>query len=299
MRSVNRAWAAGPMLLVLATFGSGPALAQVDLSGTWTPLYQEDQPERIPGPDLVDYLGIPINDSARQWALRWDPDRLTLPEHQCQVHTAAYIYRGPLQLRIWEERDPQTQDVVAIRNYISTYEQNRTIWMDGRPRPPDYAARTWMGFSLGKWDGNILTVTTTHIKQGWHRRNGIPSSDMITLTEHFIRHDNHLTHVSIVTDPVYLAEPLIKSQDYVLAANSGGNWLWPCEYVDEVPGRPRGQVPSYMPGENPFVTEFAAKYQIPLAATLGGPETMYPEFRDKLKNLKPPPKPARNAGGNQ
>ncbi len=126
-------------LAVAAALAGVPASAQVDLSGTWTPQYQEDQPERIPGPDLVDYLGIPINAEARQWALSWDPDRLTLQEHQCQVHTAAYIYRGPLQLRIWEERDPQTQDLIAIHNYTSTYEQNRTIWMDNRPHPPDYS----------------------------------------------------------------------------------------------------------------------------------------------------------------
>jgi hypothetical protein len=36
-------------------------------------------------------------------------------------------YRGPLQLRIWEERDPNTQVLIAIKNYISTYEQTRTI----------------------------------------------------------------------------------------------------------------------------------------------------------------------------
>jgi hypothetical protein len=279
-----------PVIALAAALASVPAFAQLDLSGTWTPLYQEDQPERIPGPELVDYLGIPINPEARQWALSWDPDRLTLPEHQCQVHTAAYIYRGPLQLRIWEERDPHTQDLIAIHNYTSTYEQNRTIWMDNRPHPPDYAAHTWMGFSTGKWDGNILTVTTTHIKQGWHRRNGIPSSDQITLTEHFIRHDNHLTHVSIVTDPVYLEQPLIKSQDFVQSGNSGGNWLWPCEYVDEVPGREQGLVPSYMPGENPFVNEFSSRWGIPVEAALGGPDTMYPEYKEKLKKL---PKPAK------
>ena len=291
----------GLWLAAAATIVCAPCFAQLDLSGTWIPQYLEDQPERIPGPELVDFLGIPINDAARQWALSWDPDRLGLQEHQCQVHTAAYIYRGPLQLRIWEERDPQTQNVVGIRNYISTYEQNRTIWMDGRPHPPEYAAHTWMGFSTGKWEGNILTVTTTHIKQGWHRRNGIPSSDLITLTEHFIRHDNHLTHVSIVTDSVYLSEPLIKSEDYVMGANSGGNWLWPCEYVDEVPGRPHSSVPSYMPGQNPFLTEFASRHQIPVEAALGGPETMYPEYQQKLKTLKPPP-PAKTtaaAGANR
>jgi len=276
--------------LVLAVFGA-PLFAQVDLTGIWSPVFHEDQPERIPGPALVDYLGIPINDAARQWALSWDPDRLTLQEHQCQVHTVAYIYRGPLLLRIWEERDPQTQELVAIHNYISNYEQSRTIWMDGRAELPDYAAHTWMGYSTGHWDGNVLTVTTTHIKQGWHRRNGIPSSDLITLTEHFIRHGDHMTHVTVVSDPVYLAEPLIKSQDFVLnpeggnGGGIGGGWLYPCEYVDETPGVSKVAVPSYMPGENPFLHEFADHNGVPVDAALGGPQTMYPEYRQKLREL--------------
>ena len=73
-------------------------------------------------------------------------------------------------------------------------------------------------------------------------------------------------------------------------ASSNGNWLWPCEYVDEAPGRKQGEVPSFMPGENPFMTEFAAKYGLPAQAVLGGPETMYPEYRQKLKNMPIPPK---------
>jgi hypothetical protein len=271
---------------VLAACVAGTAFGQVDITGVWNPQYHEDQPERIPGPELVDYAGLPINDFARKWALAYDQDRLGLQEHQCQVHTAAYIYRGPLQLRIWEERDPQTQELIAIRQYTSTYEQNRTIYMDNRPHPPAFAKHTWMGFSTGKWDGNILTVHTTHIKQGWHRRNGLPSSDMIDLTEHFIVHGDALTHVSIVTDPIYLSEPLIKSEDYVKSGNTGGNWLWPCEYVDELPNAEKGKVQSFLPGENPFLHEFADKYKIPLEAALGGPETMYPEYREKLKAAK-------------
>ena len=220
---IEKALMSKRLLLGIGLLCGSPAFAQLDLTGIWSPVFHEDQPERIPGPELVDYLGLPINDAARQWALAWDPSRLTLPEHQCQVHTVAYMYRGPLLLRIWEERDPQTQDLIAIRQYISNYEQNRTIYMDGRPHPPPYAAHTWMGFSTGKWEGNILTVTTTHIKQGWHRRNGLPSSDRITLVEHFIRHDDHLTHVTVVTDPDYLTEPLIKSQDFTLNSQRGGN----------------------------------------------------------------------------
>src|SRR5215469_2822437 len=255
----------------------------VDLSGNWAPLFHEDGLERGQGPELVNYLGLPITDGARQWALAWDASRLTVPEHQCQVHVAPYIYRGPLNLRIWEEKEPQSQRLVAIKQYISTYEQTRTIWMDGRPHPPEAAAHTWMGFSTGKWEGNILTVYTTHIKQGWIRRDGVPESDQATLVEHFIRHGDHMTHVSIVTDPVYLTEPLIKTQDFNIQTQEGQNWLYPCEYVEEVAGRARGAVPAYLPGQNPFLHEFADKYHIPVEAALGGAETMYPEYQQKLK----------------
>ncbi len=259
-----------------------PLCAQVDLSGAWAPVTQEDQPERGPGPELVDFAGLPINAEARQWALSWDPDRLGLKEHQCQVHTVAYIHRGPLRLRVWEERDPMTQEVVAIRLYSSTYEQNRTVWMDGREHPGPYDAHTWMGFSTGEWQGNILTVHTTHIKQGWHRRNGLPSSDLLDLTEHFIVHGDMLTHVTVATDPVYLEEPLIKSQDYSRSANTQGNWLWPCEYVEELPGIDRGKVQSFLPGENPFLHEFADKHNVPLESALGGAKTMYPEYMETM-----------------
>lgn len=283
-------------ILGLAMLGLGGrvASAQVVLAGEWTPLYQEDFDERIPGPALVDYLGLPINDAARSWALAWDPDRLTLQEHQCQVHTAAYIYRGPMQLRIWEEKDPETHKLIALKNYISTYEQTRTIYMDGRPHPPEYAPHTWMGFSTGKWDGDVLTVTTTHIKQGWHRRNGLPSSDRVKLTEYFIRHGDRMTHVSVVEDPDYLTEPLVKSQDFTLNARPQPDsaWLWPCEYVDEAPGRPHSAVPSYMPGQNPYVSEFANKYKIPVEAALGGAQTMYPDYALKLEGKQTTARPA-------
>ena len=274
------------LLLLITTLLGAPVFAQVMLSGAWNPLRGfEDDMERGPGPDLGDYLGIPINDAARLRAESWDASRLTLQEHQCRVHVVPYIYRGPLNLRIWEEKDPDTQQLIAIKNYISTYEQTRTIWMDGRPRPSKFAPHTFMGFSTGEWEGNMLTVTTTHIKQGWIRRNGLPESDQATLVEHFIRHDNYMTHVSIVTDPVYLTEPLIRTSDFVMATRDPESWLWPCEYVDEIRSRPKGEVPHYLPGENPFLSEFATQHGIPLEAALGGADTMYPEYQLKLKAL--------------
>ncbi|HET9270510.1 MAG TPA: hypothetical protein VFO31_20175 [Vicinamibacterales bacterium] len=264
----------------------------MSLVGEWSPRYHEDQPERIPGPELGDYTGLPITDGARLAADSWDASRLTLPEHQCKVHNAPYIYHGPLQFRVSEERDLRTQRVIAYKHYINTYEQERTIWMDGRPHPPAWAPATWMGFSTGTWDGDILVVTTTHIKQEWIRRNGIPNSDRSTMIEHFIRHGNTLTHLVQWTDPVNLTEPLVRSEDFVLQEREAGSWLWPCEYVDEVVDRPRDEVPHYLPGRSPYAGDFAYRYGVPVEAANGGAATMYPEYQERLRTLPRAPKPA-------
>jgi hypothetical protein len=269
-----------------------PALAQVSLVGEWSPRYHEDQPDRIPGPELGDYTGLPLTDGARLSADSWDASRLTLREHQCKVHNGPYILHGPIQFRISEERDLRTQQLIALHEYLNTYEQERTIWMDGRPHPPEWAPHTWQGFSTGKWEGDILTVYTTHIKQEWVRRNGVPNSEKSTTVEHFIRHGNIMTHLIVWTDPVYLSEPLIRSEDFVLQERTSGNWLWPCEYVDEILDRPHSAVPNYLPGKSPFEGDFAYRYGVPVEAAKGGAETTYPEYQIKLRTLPKPSKPA-------
>jgi cyclase len=286
--------AAAAYFLFVALWAALPLRAQINLTGDWTPLYTEDLEERIPGPEIGDWLGLPLNDAGRLFAESWSPSRLTLPEHQCQVHVSPYLFRGYMQLRMWEERDPESKEIVAYGNYINTYEQTRTIWMDGRPHPPDNAPHTWMGFSTGKWEGDVLTVYTTHIKAGWIRRNGAPESDRASMVEHFIRHGDLLTHVSIVTDPVYLTEPLIKSQNFVLNPHAFNDWLYPCEVVEEVVGRKKDDVPNFLPGQNPFLAEFAKKHGLPPAAALGGPETTYPEYERAMRDAKgPAPAPPR------
>jgi hypothetical protein len=273
--------------LLMVLWQSAPAFAQLDLTGYWNsprPNW-EDEPERVAGPSLVEFLGLPINDHARQWGLAYSPARLSLPEHQCQVHVVEYILRGPLQMRMWEERDAVTQGLIAIHQSIQNYEQHRTIWMDGRPHPSEYAPHTWMGFSTGAWDGNMLTVTTTHVKQGWHRRENIPASDEVTVIEHYVKHGNLMTHITVTEDPIFLAEPLIKSEDFVYIDDPNAfNPFYPCTYVEEGE-RPRGEVPSYLSGTNPWVAEYAATHDLPQEVTLGGPETIYPEYRRRMKQL--------------
>jgi len=284
-------------LTVLA--GATPVFAQADMDGTWQPRYHEDQPERIPGPELKDYLGLPINDAARQFADAWDPGRITLPEEQCRVHVSPYIYRGPTNLRIWEEKHPKTQDVIALKHYHSTFEQTRTIWMDGRPHPGPNAAHTWMGFSTGRWDGDMLVIETTHLKQGWVRRNGIPMSDRAKMTEYWVRNGDLLTQITMLFDPVYLTEPMVRSQEFVRSPRElpAQTWLWVCDPVVEIATRDEGAVPAYLPGEHPFEDEFSRRHGIPAVAAQGGAATMYPEFQDVVKQApKPAPLPPPTRG---
>jgi hypothetical protein len=274
------------VMVISLTLVCTPAAAQSTLNGDWVGLFHEDQPERGPGPGLGDYLGLPLNAAGRQYADSWDASRLTLPEHQCRAHVSPYIYRGPIRVRITEERDPGTQEVVALTHFLSTYAQERTIWLDGRAHPPEAAPHTWMGFSTGEWQGTVLKVRTTHLKQGWHRRNGAPMSALTTMTEYFFRHDNVLTQLSITEDPVFLEEPLVKTTNLLLDIDTRPNqyqaWLV-CQADDEVPGRDPAYVPHYLPGQNPYLTEFATQHGLPVEPTRGGAETSYPEYMRKLK----------------
>ena len=197
--------------LVLVLTVTRPALAQVDLSGQWQGNFFEDQPERAAGPEIGDYTGLPINAAARMRAEAWDASLLTLPEHQCKPHPSTYGAWGPNAMRIQYEYESDTQALRAIHIDIQILEQYRTVWMDGRPHPPDYAAHTWQGFSTGHFEGDVLVIETSHIKAGWLRRNGIMHTDRATMVERYVRHGNILTRMSIVSDPQYLTEPFVRT----------------------------------------------------------------------------------------
>ncbi|HZM63438.1 MAG TPA: MBL fold metallo-hydrolase [Vicinamibacterales bacterium] len=268
----------GGIAALLVLVWAAPSLAQVNFAGEWAGRYHEDQPDRVPGEEPGDFSGLPINDAARMFGDAWDVARHSVLEHQCAPYTLPYMFFGPNQFRIWNDVNPDTQELVAIQMYMGTYQQRRTIWMDGRRHPPEYAPHTYMGFSTGAWTGDILTITTTHIKAGYFRRDGMPASDRITVVEHWMRHGNVLSQVTIATDPVYLTEPYVRSQEFVVMDRGNTNWLYNCEYAMEVP-RDKNEVPFYLPGQNPWIGEFEAKHAMPKEGVRGGAETLLPEWK--------------------
>jgi hypothetical protein len=295
--SLNTQRSIGAALFLFVVMSAVPASAQVDFAGEWAPRFWEDQPERVPGPELFDYAGVPISEAARLRAAAWDASLQTLPEWQCRPHSADYIWRGPSNLRISKEVDPVSRETIAFHaEWLRSVD--RPIYLDGRARPAPEALHTWGGFTTAKWDGDILTTTVTHLKEGYLRRNGLPRSDKATLTEHWIRNGDILTVVAIVHDPVYLTEPFVRTTDYELDPRQQVP-PYPCGVVQEV-DRGKHEVPHYLPNANPFRTEFAQRHRIPVDAALGGAETMYPDFQQKLRTLPvPAPLPQPRAPAQQ
>src|SRR4029079_1857707 len=181
---------------------SVPARAQIDLSGNWAVRLHEDHQDRADGPEPVDYLGLPLNQEGRARALAHEPSIFSLPERQCVYYQPHYLMFGPFGVGIWFETHPVTGEIVAWNLSGGLDRASMTIWMDGRAHPPEDAMHTFGGFTTGHWEGHTLVTHTTHLKSGYFRRNGVPSSDETTFSFRISRYDDILTIVAIMDDPV-------------------------------------------------------------------------------------------------
>src|ERR1700730_15919762 len=182
VRPMRRTTLTGLFLVVAIVSSDAAAYAQIDFSGLWADRFHEDQEERSPGGPLGDYLGFPINAAARLRADSWDAALYGLPEWECRPHGSTYMWRSVHPARIYKEINPVTGDTIAFHvNFRDLID--RAIYLDGRLHPPEEAAHTWAGFSTGKWQGDMLTIETTHLKEYVINRNGVIESDLERMTE--------------------------------------------------------------------------------------------------------------------
>ena len=76
----------------------------------------------------------------------------------------------------------------------------RTVWRDGRKHPEDLDP-TWMGHSIGKWDGDTLVVDTVGLNdKTWLDPPGHPHSDALHVVERWRRPDQHTLVVDVTFD---------------------------------------------------------------------------------------------------
>lgn len=295
MNTVTRTRLVGPLALLALTIWAKPAAAQqiMDLQGMWNHngLMVEDRAIIMNatggGARIGDYTGVPLNDAGRLQADSWMAARSEMPEHQCHPHPAQYTMWGPGNFRFTNVLDPLTDRIIAFRLDGLNGDMKRIIWLDGRAHPSEYARHTWAGFSTGVFEGNMLTVTTTHLKEGWVQRNGIHMSDKGTMREHFIKHDDYLTVIFIVNDPEHFEKPFIRTTQakYDPSTIINPDECQPFDISIMNTAQPIGFVPHWLPGQNPQLTQFGVTFGVPQDAARGGAKTMYPEYIHELKRM--------------
>ncbi len=273
-------------LLSIPAFAQPPRPANpTDIAGEWNLVNHEDpgQLGALGQPALGDYLGIPFNEAGRMRSDTTAESIWGTPEYQCRPHSAPHQWRGLGGARILKEQDPLTREV-KVYHFQFMLSLDRPVYMDGRPHPPAWAPHSWSGFSTGEWVGNTLKVTTTHIKDGYLKRGGPQTSDMLKMTEYITRHDDILTIVTVTEDPLYLDEPFVQSTTYQYDLNSNVS-MENCDAsaFAQNGGTDRHHVPHFLPGQNTAWKEWLkTENWVPEEAVRGGVKTIYPEYRATL-----------------
>jgi len=195
------------LALTIAACTLGAAACAQNNTGVWPDITGNYRPAVAEGLspiedfELGDFSGLPLNEAGLEKAQAWDPAVQFLPENQCNPHSVPYIMRSflPFQIRYEDGK---------VMIYHQSFEQVRTIYMDGRDQAAG-SAPTWMGHSIGRWEGHTLIVETSNFKAGYIRTNGAPHSDQARLTERYYRYGDILTYLVILEDPTYLSQPFI------------------------------------------------------------------------------------------
>jgi hypothetical protein len=106
----------------------------------------------------------------------------------------------------------------TIRRFVQTptmlamlfegYNHYRQVFLDGRPLPKP-TQPSYLGYSVGKWDGDTLAVETNGLNdQGWLDMHGHPQTEMTHITERFRRRDfGHIDLQITVDDASAYAKP--------------------------------------------------------------------------------------------
>ncbi len=126
----------------------------------------------------------------------------------------------------WTERDPEVKcfmpgvpratymphpfQIVASENdFFIAYQfagAVRDIYMDN---PGPSQVDSWMGWSVGSWDGDTLVVDVSGLLEGtWFDRAGSHHSNQLHVVERYTMvSPNHIDYEATIEDPVVLTEP--------------------------------------------------------------------------------------------
>ena len=100
----------------------------------------------------------------------------------------------------------QTPGVIAVLYEVDN--THRQIYTDGRPLPVD-PQPTWGGYSIGRWEGDVLVVDAAGFNdETWLDSGGHPHSSALRIHERFHRRDFGHMDVSVtIDDPTMYTQP--------------------------------------------------------------------------------------------
>ena len=199
------------------------ASAPVDLTGYWVSVISQDWRWRMVTPAKGDYASIPITAAAKKVADAWDPARDEAAGAECKAYGAPAIMRTPTRLRIsW-------QDQTTLKVETDNGKQTRLFHFGAWKHEP--AVASLQGDSVAQWhparaargqsvpNHGSLQVTTKNLLPGYLRKNGVPYSENVMVTEYWDLYteksgDQWLVITSTVDDPLYLQVPWLTALQF-------------------------------------------------------------------------------------
>ena len=139
------------------------------------------------------------------------PEAAAIVKHRMQSpleypHTQCLPGSIPLALLVFTFKIIQTPGEIVMLS--ETADPLRQIHTDGRPllKDPD---PTWMGYSVGHWEGDTLIVDTIGLNdRAWLDAFGHPRSESMQITERYRRRDfGHMDLEITFNDPKYYTRP--------------------------------------------------------------------------------------------
>jgi uncharacterized protein DUF3471 len=114
----------------------------------------------------------------------------------------------------------QTPALLMIM-YESPNSPHRTVFTDGRDLPKD-PNPTWLGYSVGRWEGDTLVVTTAGFNdKGWLDSAGHPQTESLRITERIRRRDfGHMDLEMTMDDPKVFIKPFTMKRERLLAPDT-------------------------------------------------------------------------------
>jgi hypothetical protein len=151
-----------------------------------------------------------------QWTNKYDPVMTCLP--------LGLPRQGP-PVRIFHTENDITMIYRGGGDGGGGYAEFRMIRIDGKPHDPDprrAATYTYMGYTVGRWEGDTLVLDSIGFSdETWLGRGGFFHSDQMRVIEKFTRTGNRMVYEVTVQDPMVLVEPWVMPQRTLQLANSG------------------------------------------------------------------------------